>query len=338
MKVSRLPFFASLISLSLMANACEKHAEKEKVSLPDAAVLDGKPTAAEVKGPDESAKTAEAAGASTQTEHSDIKIANGGAAPTEKAGAAAAAPEANVPGASAAKAEAVQLSFPGEVASQRRSTLSFRVGGFIDSIKLKAGNSCKKGAVLATIDSRDYKIAVDIAKSNLELAQVAERNADAEYKREGELKAQNASSESVYDRLKATYENAKANVQLANLRLTQAQQALGDTRLIAPYDCVISKQLTNVGQSVKTGDGAYEVYDVTDIEVSFNVPERLAGRLKLGQKVHVRIPATGYEGDLDLVRVVGVVDEKTRTFQVVAKAPQGDARVVPGLYAEGIVR
>jgi RND family efflux transporter MFP subunit len=321
MSVSKI-CLALLTSLSLVSAACEK--KSEKVALPEEKVL--------AKGSTE-AKPAEAAeGSAPGVPAAEGAQASEGAVAVQTAFAEGAAAPA------AAAGEGVQVSFPGAVSSQRRSTLSFRVGGFIETIKLKAGDSCKKGAVLATLDSRDYKLAVDMARAQLELAKAAAENSLSEFKREKELQAQNASSGTTFDRLKAQNENAMANQKLAELKLVQAQQALSDTRLVAPYDCVISKQLTNVGQNVKSGDGAYEVYDVTDIEVSFNVPERMAGKLKLGEKLQVRIPATGFEGALEILRIVTVVDDKTRTFQVVAKAPQNDARVVPGLYAEGIVR
>jgi RND family efflux transporter MFP subunit len=325
MQVSRI-YAASLISLSLLSTACEK--KDGKASLPEKAVLSGEqaPAAAPAQPAPDAAAAAATPVPNAATDGQQAVSDAGGVPITAK------------PEVAPTAGEKLQLSFPGAVASQRRSNLSFRVGGFIESIKLKAGNACKKGSVLATLDARDYKIAVDLAKSNLDLAKSAANNAEAEFKREGELKAQNASSESVYDRTKATNDNAKAQLEIARLNLTKAEQALGDTRLLAPYDCVIAKQLTNVGESVKAGDQAFEVYDVTDIEVSFNVPERMAGQLKLGEKIDVRIPATGYQGSLDIVRIVAVVDDKTRTFQIVAKAPKGDARVVPGLYAEGVIR
>ena len=310
-------------ALSLLASACEK--KSEKASLPEKNVL-SQAAAQPVQEPAQKNADAEP----QATTPAPQAAAADGSIQVQKAVEGASAPQATDGN--------VQVSFPGAVSSQRRSNLSFRVGGFVESIKLKAGDSCKKGAVLATLDSRDFRLAVDMAKSQLDLAKAAADNASAEFKREQELRAQNASSESNFDRLKAQNENASANQKLAELKLLQAQQALGDTRLLAPYDCVISKQLTNVGQNVRSGDAAYEVYDVTDIEVSFNVPERMAGKLKIGEKLQVRIPATGFEGALDILRIVTVVDDKTRTFQVVAKAPQNDSRVVPGLYAEGIVR
>jgi len=344
MKVSRISL-ASLMSLSLLSTACEK--KDEKVGLPEQSVLNGKvPEAAAAKPAETAAATnpgASEAPAAPAEGSSDSASPSPGAgtegdAVVDTSSAVNLTPKTEGAPSAPTTGERVQLSFPGAVSSQRRSTLSFRVAGFVESVKLKAGNSCKKGATLATLDSRDYKLAVDMAKSNLEVAKVAARNSESEFKRETELKAQNASSESSYDRLKAGFENSKAQVQLAELNLTKAQQALSDTVLKAPYDCVISKQVVNVGESVKVGDHAFEIYDVSDVEVSFNVPERMAGRLKIGEKIDVRIPATGYQGSLDIIRVVAVVDDKTRTFQIVAQAPKGDARVVPGLYAEGIIR
>lgn len=308
MEVSKIS--QMILSLSLLtALACEKKADK--VSLPSENVLNAKPAEAAKAEPPAAAPVADANAAPQQL------VEGAGAAPVD---------------------DSVQISFPGAVASQRRANLSFRVGGYVETIKLKIGDTCKKGSVLATLDDRDYKLNVDMAKAQVDLAKAAADNAIAEFKREEELKAQNASSDSNFDKLKAANQNAIANYKLAQLRHTQAEQALGDTKLVAPYDCVISKQLTNVGQAVKPGDAAYDVYDVSDIEVSFNVPERMAGKIKLGEKIHVRIPATGFEGNLEILRVVTVVDDKTRTFQVVAKAPQNDERIVPGLYAEGIVR
>ncbi len=332
MQVSKM-LLLSLVSLGL-GTAC--HGEKgEKASLPEKSVLSSDGQAAPQK-PTE--KPADANAAQAPAPASSEQAAPAAATPAGNGAAAPAAQTGDAQTAAANKAaEAVQLSFPGAVSSQRRSTLSFRVPGFVKTINLRAGNTCKKGATLATLDPRDYQLQLDMAKSNLESARVAAKNAETEFKREEELKAQNASSESSYDRVKTTSDNAKVNVKIAELNLTKAEQALGDTRLVAPYDCVISKQLTNVSESIKAGDGAFEVYDVSDIEVSFNVPERLAGKLKIGEKVEVRIPATGFQGNLDIARIVQVVDDKTRTFQIVAKAPQGDARIVPGLYAEGIV-
>lgn len=244
------------------------------------------------------------------------------------------APGAAAPAASATPDGSVNTRLSGEVASQTKSQLSFRVGGFIQDLKFKTGMACKKGDVLGVLDTRDYKLSLDMARSQKEMARVALNNAQSEFQREEELKKANVSTESMFDKLKTGYDKARLDLQMADLKLTQAEQAMQDTKLVAPYDCVVTKQLRNVGERVNPGDAVFELYNTSDIELNFQVPERLAGKIKVGDKLKVSIPATGFAGDLEIVRLVPVVEQASRTFRVIAKAPEQDQRVVPGLYAE----
>ncbi len=208
------------------------------------------------------------------------------------------------------------------------------MAGFIQELKFKTGMTCKKGDVLAVLDTRDYRLALDMARSQKEMARVALTNAQSEYQREEELKKANVSTESMFDKLKAGYDKARLDLQMADLKLTQANQAMQDTKLSAPYDCIVTKQLRNVGEKVNPGDAVFELYSTSDVEMNFQVPERMAGRIKVGDKIKVTIPATGFSGELEVIRLVPVVEQASRTFRVIAKAPDQDQRVVPGLYAE----
>jgi RND family efflux transporter MFP subunit len=244
------------------------------------------------------------------------------------------APGTPAPAGTASADGSVNTRLSGEVASQTKSQLSFRVSGFIQDLKAKTGMPCKKGDVLAVLDTRDYKLSLDMARSQKELARVALTNAQSEFQREEELKKANVSTESMFDKLKAGYDKARLDLQMADLKLTQAEQAMQDTKLTAPYDCIVTKQLRNVGERVNPGDAVFELYATTDVELNFQVPERMAGKIKVGDKLKVSIPATGFSGDLEVIRLVPVVEQASRTFRVIAKAPEQDQRVVPGLYAE----
>jgi RND family efflux transporter MFP subunit len=251
-----------------------------------------------------------------------------------QAGTATSPAAAQAPAGSATPDGNVNTRLSGEVASQTKSQLSFRVGGFIQDLKYKTGMTCKKGDVLAVLDTRDYKLSLDMARSQKEMARVALGNAQSEFQREEELKKANVSTDSMFDKLKAGYDKARLDLQMADLKLTQAEQAMQDTKLTAPYDCIVTKQLKNVGERVNPGDAVFELYSTSDVELNFQVPERLAGKIKVGDKLNVSIPATGFAGDLEVVRLVPIVEQASRTFRVIAKAPEQDQRVVPGLYAE----
>jgi len=313
MSVSKLPLSLSL-GLSLLA--CTPGGDK--VSLPE------KPIAS--VPPKSETPVVQASPASGEAQAAP-------AAPAEPAAATAPLNEAK------AKSEttAVSSRLSGEVSSQRRSNLAFRVPGFVQEIKLRPGNNCKKGDVLATLDPRDFKLGYDIAKNQKELARVALENSKSEFEREDHLRKENASTAAYFDKVKAGFDKSKLDYELADLNLKKAEQALSDTRLVAPYDCVVAKQMKYVGENVQSGNAVFEIYDTTDVELNFSVPERLAGQIKVGDQLQISIPATSYKGSVEIIRLVPVVDENSRTFKVVAKAPQ-DQRVVPGLYAEASLR
>jgi multidrug efflux pump subunit AcrA (membrane-fusion protein) len=58
------------------------------------------------------------------------------------------------------------------------------------------------------------------------------------------------------------------------------------------------------------------------------------GRVKAGDIIHVRFPASGQSLDARLTRVVAAQDPKTRTFSAIAELPNHDNSLRSGLYAE----
>ncbi len=323
------PSLPLCLSLGMSLLACTPGGSK--VALPEKPV---------VEAPAQAAQTAEAEPTPAKdTSVSALGSDQAQAAPAVQTPAPAAAVATPALNESQAKVEttAVSTRLSGEVSSQRRSNLAFRVQGFVQEIKLRPGNSCHKGDVLAVLDPRDFKLNSDVARSQRDLAKVALDNAKSDFEREDSLRKENASTAAFFDKVKAGYDKAKIDYELADLNVRRAEQALSDTRLVAPYDCVVAKQMKYVGENVQSGNAVFEIYDTTDVELSFSVPERLAGQLKVGDKIQVTIPATSYKGSVEIVRLVSVVDEASRTFKVIAKAPQ-DQRVVPGLYAEASLR
>ena len=260
--------------------------------------------------------------------------------PGTQVGAASATPAASpTPAAPAAQAagdenQAADYRLTGQVEAIRRSAIAFRVGGFVGHVVAKPGVVAKKGEVLASLDDRDYALRVELAKAKRDLAKVGLDNAAIEFKRERELKRQNASTPTSFDKMQAAYEQAKINLRLAELDLAVAEDALKDTKLTAPYDSVVATQQHYEGENVQTGTPMFDVYDTAEPEITLTAAERLLGRIKVGSKLTVSVPSAGFSGPAEVVRLVPVIDDKTRTFQVTARLVHYDSRVAPGSYAE----
>jgi RND family efflux transporter MFP subunit len=231
-----------------------------------------------------------------------------------------------------------QFRLVGEIAAQRKSQLAFRVGGFIEGTDVKPGNFVKKGATLARLEGRDFKLRFELAKIKRDGARQAFESASREYKRETALKQENASTESNYDKVKNAFDQAQIGLQMAEIDLRSAENALNDSHLVAPYDCVVASQLKYDGESVQSGTAVFEIYDVGQPELTLRAPERLLGQMTIGESITVRVPSAGYSGTAKIARIVPVVNEKTRTFTVTAQFDTFNEQLVPGLFVEGIVK
>ncbi len=60
-----------------------------------------------------------------------------------------------------------ELSFNGVVRSAERANLAFRVGGLLTDIRVKEGDHVRQGDLLARLDARDAKTALESARTGV---------------------------------------------------------------------------------------------------------------------------------------------------------------------------
>lgn len=225
-------------------------------------------------------------------------------------------------------------SISGQIVAASKSTVAFKAAGNVQKIVAKPGDTVKKGELLATLDPTDYEIQVSLARANKQQAELQEELANTEFKREKQLKDEGASSGSQFDQVEFKYKQAKLSHELAGLNLKMAQRNLENTKLRAPYNCVVAIQYKDQAERVSPETPAFDLYEASNNEVQLNAPELLVGKLSVGTKLTIQIPSVSYRDEATVTRVVPVIMEHTRTFRVTAKLKNQDARVVPGLFAE----
>ena len=228
---------------------------------------------------------------------------------------------------------AAEYRLTGQIAAVRRAQLGFRVSGYIKSVSVRPGSAAKAGEVLAALDDRDFILRVELAKVRRDYAKVQL----AEAEKELQLQKDNASTAMTFDKVKSGTDQARLGLQMAELDLQMATDALKDTKLTAPYDCVVVEQLKYEGEGVQPVPPApvLEIYDQAEPEISLSAPERLMGKIKLGDSISVSVPSGNFTGKATVTRIVPVINDKTRTFTVFGKFQNFDKKVVAGSYAEG---
>lgn len=234
-----------------------------------------------------------------------------------------------------------EIRLGGQVVSQGRMLLAFQTMGSIKTLIAKPGMFFKKGELLAELDSRDIALRAEAAKLRYEQALNAEKMAERDYKIEKELHAQGIGSQIQFENIGLNAKNAELSAKMAETDAKIAQKALSDTKLLAPFNCVITKQLKSLGESSvggNDGNAAYEIYETSKPEIRLQAPEALLGQIKIGDEIDIDIPALKIKLPGKIIRYVPIISDQNRTFLVVAQLNKPDPRVVPGYFVEGILK
>ena len=215
-----------------------------------------------------------------------------------------------------------QRLFAADVRARVESRLGFRVAGKLVQRHVELGQAVRAGQLLAQLDARDYRLAVQAAQAQVAAATTQRDLAQADYERFAQLKAQNFISGAELDR-------RRASLQAAQAQLTQAlAQASGQgnqenyTQLRADADGVVTAIEAEPGQVLEQGQTVLRLAQGGARDAVFAVPEDLVGQLRVGQEVAVRPWGGAAEGVAKLratVRdIAASADPVTRTFTVKA--------------------
>lgn len=197
---------------------------------------------------------------------------------------------------------AIPVTAHGVVARKVESLLSFKIGGIVQAVGVRAGDPVKAGAVLATLDPVEIDAQVTRARAAVDKAQ---RDLARAERLEGERVA---TLEQVQD--------ARTAVEMAEAAARAAEFNRRFAVITAPADGVILRRTIDPDELVEAGRGGLTfAADDAPWIVRAGLSERELAGIHPGSAACVRL--TGGEACEGVVtQVAGVVDGSTRTIPV----------------------
>ena len=157
--------------------------------------------------------------------------------------------------------QAVVRHFVARVDALSTVDMAFQVAGRINKLVDRQGVVIPQGQVLAALEPQDYDLALKQAEASF-------RKARSDYERGKQLQNDNYISQSDFDGLKTTYENAELAVENARLNVNY-------TELKAPFDALITNRLVEKFSYVQPNQPVLRVQNINFLRVHVNVPEQL---------------------------------------------------------------
>lgn len=252
--------------------------------------------------------------------------------------------------------------YSGLVKSSKESSLSFRVSGNIKSLPVKIGNRVKKGDLLAELDQADYNISYDSAlaseknaeaamqsaKARISSAEAEKVRAKAAYERAERLYETNSIPLSEFEQARTTsqaadaslvstrleYSSAKAQLDSARQQTRSIKNELKYTKLLAPFDGVVSQVLVEENEQINAGAQVLVLSAAGNAEIEVGLPANVISQIKQGDEVSVNffnLPNKSYKA---VVTEVGFTTANSAVYPLVVMLDENVSQILPGMSAE----
>jgi RND family efflux transporter MFP subunit len=199
------------------------------------------------------------------------------------------------------------------------------------------GDRISQGETLALLDPTDYRLAHDRARAVLAVAQANRAHAQAEKERADNLVKTGGITDK--DRLAAEVNLQVADASLGQARAESAIAAEQHNRaeVRSPLTGRVARRVADPGSLLEAGSPIFTVVDDAVLEFRASVPSAEYARIRLGAPADVTVDALdGLTVHGRVARVTPLVEERTRSFEVVVQVP-GQRQLVGGMFARARV-
>jgi HlyD family secretion protein len=242
----------------------------------------------------------------------------------------------------------------GYVVARRRATVAAEVTGRVAEVLVEEGMVVKRGQLLARLDdtlaTTDYSTAVsrtESAGASVEAIRAEVADAERIQKRNHELIARHLVSDADVTKADAQADDLKAQLAKAQAEETgarsdakHAHEMLGKTRIVAPFDGVVTDKNAQPGEIISpmsagggfTRTGICTLVDMDSLEIEVDVNESYISRVHAEQDVTATLDAyPDWQIPARVIAIVPTANREKATVRVRIAFLSKDPRILPDM-------
>lgn len=229
----------------------------------------------------------------------------------------------------------------GTVESLQEVVVRSQVDGVLARLHFGEGDFVRRGQLLAAIDDRPQRAALDAAQAQLARDAAQLRAAELDLSRYLSLVARNAISQQLVDQQRAQVDQLRATVRLDRANVDTARVNLSYTRIVSPVSGRVGIRRVDAGNLVRTSDadGIVSVAQVNPISIVFPVPQARLGDLRASARDVAGAVVEAHDRERGALLGTGritafdnALDTRTGTARVRAQFENGAESLAPGAF------
>ena len=205
------------------------------------------------------------------------------------------------------------------------------------TLRKDEGSRVAKDETIATLDGTDYAFALARAKAAFAVAEANRDLAVSERDRANQLLKTGGITDKDHLAAQVALQVAEASLSQARVEVSIAEQQVARCQVRAPFAGRVAERVADPGTMLAIGSPIVSLVDDSVLEFRASVPSSDLDKVKMGATVDVTVDALpGFSTIGQVARMAPLVDERSRSFEVVVRVPGSD-RLIAGLFARAAV-
>jgi RND family efflux transporter MFP subunit len=234
--------------------------------------------------------------------------------------------------------KAADLVLPGQVEAYNSAEVNARASGYLQEWMVDIGSRVKAGDVLAVLDAPELRQQLEQAKADLATAQANAKLAESTNARWSRLVKDDAASRQEAEEKAGDLAAKTALVAAAEANVRRLQETYDFTRIVAPYDGVVTARNAQLGQLVVGGAPANPLFTIADdskLRIYVRVPQPYIAQLHVGGAAQLTVPEyPGRSFTATLARTSEAVDRASGALTAELTIDNAEHLLKPGEYAQ----
>ena len=207
--------------------------------------------------------------------------------------------------------------FPGVLLPEQTALIKSMHDDRIAEVKVRFGTRVKEGDLLVRLVDDQERVELGRARALLEQRRVR-------LERIHKLHAERSVSDEILDSAETDFQIAKADAELARIRLDEMS-------IRAPFDGLVAERFVDPGASVEIGDPLVRVTALSPLRVEVLLPEGMLPRLTVPAEIEVMLSSPERTLRIHYEPGAIVVDPGSGTVLLQLEVENADLSLIPGV-------
>ncbi|MFN2333169.1 MAG: efflux RND transporter periplasmic adaptor subunit [Wenzhouxiangellaceae bacterium] len=162
----------------------------------------------------------------------------------------------------------------GVIEAVQESTVSAQTAGTIMELPFDVDDRVERALLIARLEDTEQRSRLRQAEGNREEAEASLIDARQQFERIEALYRRDVASRSDFDEARNRFDAARARFARAEAAVVEAREQLDYTRVVAPYNGVVTERHVEIGEAVRPGQPLISGFSLDELRVIAGVPQR----------------------------------------------------------------